>query len=120
MHLFPGYLFIVINLQGEGAQQSAKLIYETALLESGFVLENPKEFALHVHSILGANLNLGKDIQVEEEHEAQEDDNNAFVQSEEDQMDSHTVENNPVFHTYVTYIDFTFTLSFSIKVIYCL
>ena len=84
------------------------------MLESGFILEYPKEFTLQVHAVLSSNLNLGKDIQVEEEHEAEEDDNRTLVQDEEeeDQMDSHTVENNPVFYTYVTYIDFTFTVAF--------
>ncbi len=63
-------------------------------MERGFILEYPKEFTLHVHAVLVSNLgNLGKDIQVEEEHEAEEDENGALVQNEEeeDQVDSHTV-----------------------------
>lgn len=69
----------------------SKLIYETASLESGFILEYPKEFTLHVHAVLSCNLDLGKDIEVEEEHEAEEDENSTLVQDEEedDQMDSH-------------------------------
>lgn len=79
------------------------------MLESGFILEYPKEFILHVHAVLSSNLNLGKDIQVEEEHEAEEDENSTLVQDEEeeDQMDFHTV-----YRTYVTYIDLTFTIAF--------
>jgi heat shock protein beta len=50
-------------IKDEVAKQAAALLYETALLESGFTLENPKIFASRIKS----NLNVDPDAQVEEE-----------------------------------------------------
>lgn len=54
-------------IKDEVAKQAAALLYETALLESGFTLENPKIFASRIHSIIKSNLNVDPDAQVEEE-----------------------------------------------------
>ena len=56
-------------LQDATAQQTAKLIYQTALLESGFLLEDPKEFASRIYSVMRTNLNVSPDATVEEEEE---------------------------------------------------
>ncbi len=54
-------------IQDEVAKQAAALLYQTALLESGFTLENPKIFASRIHSVIKLNLNVDPDAQVEEE-----------------------------------------------------
>jgi len=55
--------------QDEVAVRAATLLYETALLESGFGLENPKIFASRIHSVIKLNLNVDPDAQVEEEED---------------------------------------------------
>ncbi|KAL3696526.1 hypothetical protein R1sor_010602 [Riccia sorocarpa] len=59
------------NPEDEAAKQSAKLVYETALLESGFMLDDPKEFASRLYSVIKENLNVSPDAEVE--HEAVEE-----------------------------------------------
>ncbi|KAL2643276.1 hypothetical protein R1flu_010863 [Riccia fluitans] len=55
--------------EDETAKQSAKLVYETALLESGFMLEDPKEFAARLYSVIKENLNVSPEAEVELESE---------------------------------------------------
>lgn len=54
------------------AQQTAKLIYQTALLESGFILEDPKDFASRIYSVMKTTLNVSPDATVEDEEEVEE------------------------------------------------
>lgn len=61
------------GLQDDSAKQAAKLVYETALLESGFVLEDPKDFAARLYSVIKANLNVSPDAVVEEDEEVEEE-----------------------------------------------
>ncbi|CAM6096276.1 unnamed protein product [Calypogeia fissa] len=60
------------NPDDETARQSAHLIYETALLESGFLLEDPKVFATRVYTVLKDNLDISADVEIEEEPETEE------------------------------------------------
>ncbi|KAH7287413.1 hypothetical protein KP509_32G055000 [Ceratopteris richardii] len=53
-------------------QQTAKLIYQTALLESGFILDDPKDFASQVYSVMKTTLNVSPDAVVDEEDETEE------------------------------------------------
>ncbi|KAG6551890.1 hypothetical protein Mapa_006506 [Marchantia paleacea] len=62
------------NSEDEAAKQSAKLVYETALLESGFMLEDPKVFAARIYSVIKENLNVSPDAEVDAEPEVEEDD----------------------------------------------
>lgn len=61
------------NVQDDSAKQAAKLVFETALLESGFVLEDPKDFASRLYSVIKANLNVSPDAVVEEDEEVEEE-----------------------------------------------
>lgn len=51
------------------AVQAAKILYEAALLESGFVLDEPGDFAKRIHSALKTNLKIDPLAEVEEEDE---------------------------------------------------
>lgn len=58
--------------QDESVKETAKLIYQTALMESGFVLNEPKDFASRIYSSVKNSLNISPDAAVEEEDEVEE------------------------------------------------
>ena len=58
--------------QSEGLKQTARLVYQTALMESGFNLPDPKEFASSIYKSVQKSLDLSPDATVEEEDEAEE------------------------------------------------
>ncbi|CAN6200500.1 unnamed protein product [Urochloa humidicola] len=58
--------------EGEGLKQTARLVYQTALMESGFNLPDPKEFASSIYRSVQKSLDLSPDATVEEEDEAEE------------------------------------------------
>jgi heat shock protein beta len=64
---------VALSSEDESAKQAAKLVYETALLESGFILEDPKDFATRLYSVIKANLNVSPDAVVEEEDVVEEE-----------------------------------------------
>lgn len=53
-------------------KQTARLIYQTALMESGFFLSNPKDFATQIYASVSNSLNISPDATVEEEDDAEE------------------------------------------------
>ncbi|KAL4309663.1 hypothetical protein GQ457_01G009100 [Hibiscus cannabinus] len=53
----------------EGVKQTAQLIYQTALMESGFPLPDPKDFASRIYTSVQSSLNISPDATVEEEEE---------------------------------------------------
>lgn len=63
---------LVINLQDESVKQTARLMYQTALFESGFMLDDPKDFASRVYNSVKSSLNISPDATVDEENEAEE------------------------------------------------
>lgn len=71
-------------MQDESAKQAAKLVYETALLESGFILEDPKDFATRLYSVIKANLNVSPDAAVEEEDVVEEETEKDRVENAEE------------------------------------
>merc|ERR1711915_1038844 len=60
------------NPEEENIKQTARLIYQTALMESGFILNDPKEFATSIYSTIKTTLNVNPDATVEEEDETEE------------------------------------------------
>lgn len=53
-------------------KQTARLIYHTALMESGFTPSEPKDFASRIYSSVKSSLNISPDAAVEEEDDAEE------------------------------------------------
>ena len=53
-------------------KQTARLVYQTALMESGFNLPDPKEFASSIYRSVQKSLDLSPDATVEEEDEAED------------------------------------------------
>ena len=79
-------------IQDDVARQAAALLYETALIESGFTLDDPKIFASRIHSVIKMNLNVDPDAQVEEEaDEVNKDDDIDFDDNEKTKPDHQEV-----------------------------
>ncbi|MCD7457256.1 Heat shock protein HSP 90-beta [Datura stramonium] len=64
---------VVKDPEDENVKLTAKLIYQTALMESGFELSDPKDFASHIYSSVKSSLNISPDAAVEEEEEEAEE-----------------------------------------------
>eukprot|EP00249_Psilotum_nudum_P019532 c27299_g1_i4 orf=123-2651(+) len=75
---------VSLNPEDENAKQTAKLIYETALMESGFLLDNPKEFASHIYSVIKNTLNVSPDATVEEDEDGDEETETDLHKEEEE------------------------------------
>jgi heat shock protein beta len=58
--------------ESESLKQTARLVYQTALMESGFNLPNPKDFASSIYKSVQKSLDLSPDATVEEEDEVEE------------------------------------------------
>ncbi|XP_048444339.1 endoplasmin homolog [Pyrus x bretschneideri] len=63
---------VVKNAEDESVKLTAQLIYQTALMESGFNLPDPKDFASRIYSSVKSSLNINPDVAVEEEDDAEE------------------------------------------------
>ncbi|KAJ4702138.1 heat shock protein 90, partial [Melia azedarach] len=63
---------VVKDPEDEGVKQTAQLIYQTALMESGFMLSDPKDFASRIYTTLKSSLNISPDATVEEEDDVEE------------------------------------------------
>ncbi|KAK1261629.1 hypothetical protein QJS04_geneDACA001173 [Acorus gramineus] len=53
--------------QDESVKETAKLMYQTALMESGFILQDPKDFASRIYGTVKGSMNISPDVEVEEE-----------------------------------------------------
>lgn len=53
-------------------KQTAQLIYQTALMESGFNLNDPKDFASRIYDSVKSSLSISPDAAVEEEDYSEE------------------------------------------------
>ncbi|GMJ02729.1 SHEPHERD, HEAT SHOCK PROTEIN 90.7, HEAT SHOCK PROTEIN 90-7 [Hibiscus trionum] len=63
---------VVKDSKDEGVKQTARLIYQIALMESGFPLPDPKDFASRIYSSVQSSLNISPDATVEEEEDVEE------------------------------------------------
>ncbi|CAI9753382.1 unnamed protein product [Fraxinus pennsylvanica] len=63
---------VVKDPEDESVKQTARLIYQTALMESGFILNDPKDFASRIYSSVKSSLNISPDASVEEEDDVEE------------------------------------------------
>ncbi|CAA2958316.1 endoplasmin homolog [Olea europaea subsp. europaea] len=63
---------VVKDPEDENVKQTARLIYQTALMESGFILNDPKDFASRIYSSVKSSLNISPDAPVEEEDDVEE------------------------------------------------
>ncbi|GAB4852545.1 Heat shock protein 90 [Ancistrocladus abbreviatus] len=63
---------VATDPEDESVKQTAQLMYQTALMESGFMLDDPKDFASRIYSSVKTSLNIGPDATVEEEEDAEE------------------------------------------------
>ncbi|KAK4434630.1 Endoplasmin [Sesamum alatum] len=63
---------VVKDPEDENVKQTAQLMYQTALLESGFILNDPKEFASRIYSSVKNSLRISPDATVEEEDDVEE------------------------------------------------
>lgn len=71
--------------EDEGVKQTAKLMYQTALFESGFLLDDPKDFASRIYGSVKSSLNISPEAGVEEEDDAEE------VEAESEVKDASTL-----------------------------
>lgn len=84
---------VVKNPEDESVKQTAQLIYQTALLESGFLLKDPKEFASRIYDSVKTSLDISRDATVEEEDETEVE-----VESETKEESTPVPEANEVSH----------------------
>jgi heat shock protein beta len=61
----------VLTFQDESVKQTGQLIYQTALFESGFLLNDPKDFASKIYDSVKTSLDISPDATVEEEDETE-------------------------------------------------
>jgi heat shock protein beta len=63
---------VVKDSEDASVKKTAQLMYQTALMESGFVLSDPKDFASQIYDSVKSSLNINPEATVEEEEEVEE------------------------------------------------
>ncbi|KAE9458643.1 hypothetical protein C3L33_09456, partial [Rhododendron williamsianum] len=63
---------VVKDAEDLSVKQTAQLIYQTALMESGFNLNDPKDFASRIYDSVKSSLSISPDAAVEEEDYSEE------------------------------------------------
>lgn len=63
---------VVKDPEDVSVKQTAQLVYQTALMESGFMLSDPKDFASRIYSSVKSSLDISPEAVVEEEDDAEE------------------------------------------------
>ncbi|XP_019156559.1 PREDICTED: endoplasmin homolog [Ipomoea nil] len=64
---------VVKDPEDESTKETAQLIYKTALMESGFNVPDPKDFASRIYNSVKSSLNISPDAVVEEDDEVEEE-----------------------------------------------
>ncbi|XP_068646835.1 endoplasmin homolog [Aristolochia californica] len=59
--------------QDESLKQTARLVYQTALMESGFLPNDPKDFASQIYDTVKSSMDISPDATVEEEADVEEE-----------------------------------------------
>lgn len=62
---------VVKNPEDEGVKHTAQLMYQTALFESGFLLDDPKDFASRIYDSVKSSLDISPEATVEEEDDTE-------------------------------------------------
>ncbi|KAK7382945.1 hypothetical protein VNO78_28609 [Psophocarpus tetragonolobus] len=65
---------VVKNPEDESVKQTAQLMYQTALFESGFLLDDPKDFTSRIYDSVKSSLDISPEATVEEEDDTEETD----------------------------------------------
>ncbi|XP_057532154.1 endoplasmin homolog [Amaranthus tricolor] len=63
---------VATDPEDDSVKQTARLMYQTALFESGFLLDDPKDFASRVYDSVKSSLSISPDAAVEEEDDTEE------------------------------------------------
>ncbi|KAH8509611.1 hypothetical protein H0E87_011387 [Populus deltoides] len=63
---------VVKDPEDDSVKQTAHLMYQTALMESGFILNDPKDFASRIYSSVKSSLSISPDAIIEEEDDVEE------------------------------------------------
>ena len=86
------------NPDDEDTAEMSVLLYETALLNSGYTLSNPAQYARNFFKIFNGALGIPKNAQVEEIQVDLEDEDEEFEDEEEDDFDG-----NHLFGVYLVF-----------------
>ncbi|KAK1419733.1 hypothetical protein QVD17_29024 [Tagetes erecta] len=86
---------VVKNPKAASVKNTAQLMYQTALMESGFMLPDPKDFAARIYDSVKTSLSVSLDAAVEDEDELEAQNVEAEIHTEEareDEIENFTVE----------------------------
>lgn len=85
--------------QDESVKETAQLMYQTALIESGFLLNDPKDFAARIYNSVKSGLKISPDAVADEEVEAEETETNDATETKSDDLAGGlNIEAEPVEH----------------------
>ncbi|KAL9260885.1 Endoplasmin-like protein [Drosera capensis] len=87
---------VVKDPEDGSVKETAQLMYQTALMESGFYLEDPKDFASRIYSSVKNSLNISPDAAVEEEDDTEEAEAEAEAEPEIKEASTTASENEEV------------------------
>ncbi|KAI4389980.1 hypothetical protein MLD38_002139 [Melastoma candidum] len=79
---------VVKDPEEASVKQTAQLMYQTALMESGFLLTDPKEFASRIYDSVKTSLDISPEAAVDEEAEEEEEPESESENKESSNEDS--------------------------------